>query len=326
MASAAGESPAGGARGLVINTGVPSPIAVEPVPDDFVAKMMAAAMADGDLGEAKDMDSPGVSKSSPIDRRFGGAEVKRYRRRSTDSVVGTTEKQKYLHMVLTTWIDISGGEASIHIDEVAQVVKDNYQPSTHEIERVLQWLDTSQDGLVSFDEYCLGMAGVMKAAGLTGSEDVNVANEALSSQLSEVLNPDSIPSKDISPDSPVSSSPCLMGEIHTSLGEEVVTWLRENFEQADSMRSGNLAREQLIDLVKLTYVPRGAHLDKMLKWFEKKDLESMHVTKEAFMNGFYQLAEDLSFVLSPEQNGYTPSPRSIPRSPEKQMHNITTID
>ena len=81
-----------------------------------------------------------------------------------------------------------------------------------------------------------------------------------------------------------------MGEIHTSLGEEVVTWLRENFEQADSMRSGNLAREQLIDLVKLTYVPRGAHLDKMLKWFEKKDLESMHVTKEAFMNGFYQLA------------------------------------
>ena len=44
MASAAGESPAGGARGLVINTGVPSPIAVEPVPDDFVAKMMAAAV------------------------------------------------------------------------------------------------------------------------------------------------------------------------------------------------------------------------------------------------------------------------------------------
>ena len=75
-----------------------------------------------------------------------GVQVKRYRRRSTDSVVGTTEKQKYLHMVppssmlfcgslvrlkldcgvaqvLTTWIDISGGEASIHIDEVNTAIR-----------------------------------------------------------------------------------------------------------------------------------------------------------------------------------------------------------
>jgi Ca2+-binding EF-hand superfamily protein len=296
---------------------------VEPPPDDFVAKMMAAAMEEGGLGEAKDMDSPGVSKSSPIERRFGGAEVKRYRRRSTDSVVGTTEKQKYLHMVLTTWIDISAGAPSIHIDEVAQVVKDNYQPSNHEIERVLQWLDTSQDGLVSFEEYCLGMAGVMKAAGLTAMDGQSAANEALASQLSEVLHPDpTLNKQEPVPGSPV-SSPCLLEDLTVLLGEEVVNWLRENFDQADSTKCGNLAREQLIDLVKLTYVPRGAHLDKMLNWFEKKDLESMHVTKEAFMNGFYQLAEDLSFVLSPEQQAYTPSPRSVPRSPDRVASNIT---
>ena len=79
-----------------------------------------------------------------------GVQVKRYRRRSTDSVVGTTEKQKYLHMVppssmlfcrslvrslneivaqvLTTWIDISGGEPSIHIDEVDTAIRPTPAP------------------------------------------------------------------------------------------------------------------------------------------------------------------------------------------------------
>lgn len=289
---------------------------MEPPADDFVAKMMAEALKDDDLGATTNMDSPGVSKSSPKERRFGGAQVKRYRRRSTDSVVGTKEKQQYLHMVLTTWRDIADGKDSIHFNEVAQVVKDHYQPSIPEIQRVTMWLDTSQDGLVSFDEYCTGMAGVMRAAGLTAMDGLDGATEALADDLANVMNPDSVVMEGNRPESPRKESLSeLIEEVRSLLGEEVVGWLRTNFDQADSTKSGELSREELIELIKLTYVPRGAHLEKMMKWFEISDRETMLVTKEAFMNGFYQLAEDLSFVLSPEQSLYAPSPRSCSPQP-----------
>merc|ERR1712046_355553 len=85
-------------------------------------------------------------------------------------------------------------------------------------------------------------------------------------------------------------------------------WLLTNFNMIDVERSGGLDSSQLLQLIKLTYVPKGDHLDKLMKWFHV-DLETNHVTKEAFMDAFYKLQEDLSFVLSPGI-GNAPSPRS----------------
>merc|ERR1711865_832429 len=155
----------------------------------MVARMLAQALDDPSFGESADMDAPGTPKSVPGDRRFGGAEVRRFRRRSTETGYVSPGQQKQLNLLLGVWDTLAKGEKTLHIEQVGQVVKANYVPSAAETALVMKWLDSSQDGMVTFDEYCVAMAGVMTSAGLT-AVDVTAAKESMSSDLASVLLPE----------------------------------------------------------------------------------------------------------------------------------------
>jgi len=292
--------------------------------DDFIAQMMASAQEDPSFGCTADMDAPGTPKSQPAGRRFGGAEVRRFRRRSTapiekDGFV-SPERQQQLTLIIDAWNmlctdqSVPAEEATLHIDQVAQIVKSNYTPSAVEIDRVMMWLDTSKDGLVSFDEYCVGMAGVMTAAGLS-SADVKEAKEALSADIAQVIFPEGV----VAEAAEVAHSPLAIEAVRGILGPELLEWMRTNFDSADTNGSGELDSEQLTELIKQTYVPRGNHLDKFMKWFQF-DFETKLIKKPDYIDGMFKLQADLSFELStqacisPENLPAMPSPLTSPEA------------
>jgi hypothetical protein len=118
----------------------------------------------------------------------------------------------------------------------------------------------------------------------------------MSTDLSTVLFPDE--EQALASSSTVVASPKICEEVHGILGEELHAWLRSNFETADPENTGNLDHDQLIELIKLTYVPRGKHLEKFMKWFHF-DLETLLINKADYIDGMFKLSEDLSFALSP---------------------------
>merc|ERR1719398_233894 len=97
----------------------------------------------------------------------------------------------------------------------------------------------------------------------------------------------------------VAHSPLAQEAVRGILGEELLQWMQTNFDQADTKGTGQLDAEQLTALIKLTYVPRGHHLDKFMKWFAV-DFETKLIKKADYVDGMYKLQADLSFELSPE--------------------------
>jgi len=290
--------------------GLPQGMEEQDVPDGFLA-----ATLDDDFGACIDMDAPGTPGSQPSKRKFGGLRKARFRRRSMQETEegGSAQQIEQLSFMNQWWDDTANGEPRITTEQLTRIIKANYTPSSVEVDHVCTWLDISKDGRISFDEYCVGMAKVLERANLTGQDDLAAFEEAMSEDLARLLaGEDEEPSAEGTIPSPLVKSyskadlmsPELVESVKERLGEDLLTWLRAHFDEVDTDKTGDLDLVQLENLVKKTYVPRGHHLDKFMKWFALSLDEAGTIGKEDYIDSMVKLHHDLNFTFSP-----SPSPQ-----------------
>ena len=182
------------------------------------------------------------------------------------------------------------------------------------MKHIVDWLDINKDGRITFDEYCLGMAKVLERAHLTANDDLAAFEEAMSDDLALLLLGDDDENPAAMPPSPLVRMPSkdevfdnekLVSEVKSRLGEDLLAWLKAHFDEADTDSTGDLDQKQVEALVSKTYVPRGHHLERFMKWFAHAfDLETDTISKVDYLDCMVKLHTDLNFILSP-----SPSPQ-----------------
>lgn len=213
------------------------------------------------------------------------------------------------------WEDVSDGADRVNSEQLSRIVKANYTPSEVEVKHIVDWLDINKDGRITFDEYCLGMAKVLERANLTANDDLAAFEEAMSDDLALLLlgDDDDAPSGAPLPPSPLVRVPSkgevygekIVTEVKSRLGEDLLVWLKAHFDEADTDSTGDLDQKQVEALVSKTYVPRGHHLERFMKWFaHAMDLETDTISKVDYLDCMVKLHTDLNFILSP-----SPSPQ-----------------
>lgn len=318
--------------GLVIDTGA----TLEGEQDPWLSPEIYAPMQDDDFGVCVDMDAPAQTKSK---RKYGGLRSGRFRRRSMQDYVtgdGGNADMEQLTLMNEWWDEVSQGAQEINREQLEQILKANYTPSQAEVNAVLEWLDVSEDGLVSFDEYCVGMAKVCERANITAEDGVAAATSAMADGLAALLSAESnvaVANVGNFQETPVEfmrmpSKVQYCDEKTTEaskerLGPELLEWLKEHFDAVDTETTGQLKTAQVELLVMATYAPRGQHLQRFMKWFAHAiNLETNMITKEDYLDSMVKLQSDLNYKLSP-----SPSPKALElMSPKSVRRHAPSIE
>lgn len=187
-------------------------------------------------------------------------------------------------------------------DSLGGALQQIYQPSEEEKAFLLLWFDLDGTGHVSYDEYCVVMAAVMKEAGLAADAGIEKAREQLIINMERIMEEGT--------DSPAMQEhvarenrtgavgkflnnrtvgPEVIEEATVLLTESLMTHMRERFDLFDTDKDNFLSHDELSEFVKVAYKPSAKRVQKWSRYFVS---ESAGVSVEDFITGMINLADD----------------------------------
>ena len=198
------------------------------------------AFGDGDV---VDMDSPKNERrtEAPIAPIAPGKQgQKRFRKRSVNI---TTLPDDQIAMVEETFKAVDKtGSGSISREDVAQVLKENYCPTGAEIAEVMQWMDATGDGHVTFNEYSVAMASVLTKTGLGAEDSIETARAALSAEMQKLSAAKTAEEDKVGK---MGATEENVKNAHVLIGEEKLGHMKVRFETLDTEKKGFLTQEQV---------------------------------------------------------------------------------
>lgn len=270
--------------------------------------------AGADLGYAVDMDAPKHprklsmdSQKSPEYRVAGDQEPlseaptmpvgtqnkKRFRKRSVNI---TTLPDDQLKSVDEIFNELDAEKTGfISREAVARVLKDNYRPSEVEVEEVMLWLNNSGDGRVVFNEYMVAMASVMTKAGLNENNDIETARAELSKVMQDLTREAQEGDKEVPKAVAMEATESNMNNARVVIGESNLAHMKERFEGLDTEKKGYLGKDEIRELVRLTYVASKENLDAFMRFFDVNNAEK--ISRSEFRHGITLLYGDFSLVI-----------------------------
>jgi len=217
---------------------------------------------------------------------------RRFRKRSVNI---TTLPDEQLAVVESIFHGIdSEGTGFISREDVAQILKENYKPTDVDVQEVMSWLDGDGDGTVSFDEYSVAFASVMTKAGLNSVADIETARAALSAEMTKLSS-----EKKPDGDAQVADMPASEENVNNArkiIGEENLQHMKDRFQGLDTDSKGHLTREEVKELVRLTYVAPPENINTFMKFFHE-DAAEKGITLAEFKHGLTLLYGDFTFML-----------------------------
>jgi len=284
---------------------------------------VAAATAEADYGDHEDIDVPAVeeenfdfevtdmdvpkkirmkssltaeecpaSPGSPTAK--GSLNQQRFRKKSVN--LNQNEPDMAALEKLQELFVQHASDGLIAEEQLMEMLAALYKPSESENNFLLMWFDFTGDNLVSFDEYTVVLAAVLKDAGLTAADGLDKARESLMANVERVMLELAEGGAD------VQGTRSRHGAVGSYLGEreygpEVIEQakgelegleLRPRFEEADLDKDGSLSSTELADMIQVSYKPSNKRVKKLMRYF---DLKSGKVNKEDFLGGMFNLCE-----------------------------------
>lgn len=242
-----------------------------------------------------DMDSPGGQKKSQagaaslkrtpsqMNMKVGSQSQRRFRKRSVNMEMLTEEQLKTIRDSFDA-IDTQQ-TGYISTSSLSGILKANYRPSKIETSQVHSWLDRSGDGKVYFDDYVVVMASVMERAGIQPEQGIEAARQALSFEMQRRT------SELCDTPAPTTASVNAAQEI---VGETNLKKMQERWAILDTAKQGFLEKEQVRELIRLTYVPSEATIGAFMRVFEVKE---NGIARADFVQGMTLLNGDFSFAI-----------------------------
>jgi len=267
-----------------------------PVPvDTSSAQVSTYSTNEEDEYQCVDMDSPGAMKKSgrhtgPASMGHTGNSMKvgtqsqrRFRKRSVNMEMLDDEALGRIRASFDA-ID-EKGTGYILPDQLSDILKANYQPSEVETNQVHSWLDRSSDGKVTFEDYVVVMASVMEKAGINQEQGIEAAREALSFEMQRRSE------AECATPAPTNASVNAAQEI---VGEENLRKMKERWTILDTAEQGYLEKEQVKELIRLTYVPQQAVIEAFMRVFQ---FNENGIARNDFVQGMTLLNGDFSFAI-----------------------------
>jgi len=186
----------------------------------------------------------------------------------------------------------SAGTGFIAPQQLKDLLKANYKPSEVETSQVLEWLDTKGTGHVEFNEYLIGMASVMSNAGIAKEAGIEQAREALSMEMQRMTQMKAS-HKEGDGEVPTFNLENVAAA-HDIVGEANIEKMKERWNSLDTENKGYLDREQIKELIRLTYVPSVATMEAFMRVFT---LSEKGIARDDFVQGMTLLHGDFSYVM-----------------------------
>jgi len=247
-----------------------------------------------------DMDAPsGVSKksarmnasltrmdsSSALGMQVGTQSQRRFRKRSVNMEMLSPEQLTTIRDSFDS-VDMQG-TGYISTADLAEILKANYRPSEVETRQVHSWLDRSGDGKVCFDDYVVVMASVMEKSGVQQEQGIDAAREALSFEMQRR----SAAGAQCDTPAPTSASVKAAEEV---VGADNQRKMQERWAVLDTSQQGYLEKEQVRELIRLTYVPSEATIKAFMRIFT---FSEEGLSRDNFVQGMTLLNGDFSFAI-----------------------------
>lgn len=197
--------------------------------------------------------------------------------------------------------------------DVAQILKENYKPTDVDVQEVMQWLDVNSSGTVDFDEYSVAFASVMTKAGLNSVADIETARAALSAQMTKLSHQKK--SEGEGEGVRMKASAENISNATTIIGEGNLKHMKDRFESIDTDSKGHLTRDEVKELVRLTYVAPSENINTFMKFFHENAAEK-GISLMEFKHGLTLLYGDFTFMLTAQSrmvDGEIVSPTYQPR-------------
>lgn len=249
-----------------------------------------------------DMDQPRsgraiVSPHSPVllsptstKLPVGAQSKKRFRKRSV-ALHPLPDEQRELVRASFDAADTEG-TGYITREALASMLKANYQPSEVETTQVMQWIDVSGNGLVDFPEYIICMASVMVQNDVDKSEGIDRAREALSFEMQRMNSSmkraqegaEEVPKLDLD----------KVEHAKEIVGEKNLEAMEARWKSLDTENRGYLDRDQVKELIRLTYVPSEGTIDGFMRVFTQTE---RGISREDFLQGMTLLYGDFSYMM-----------------------------
>lgn len=225
---------------------------------------------------------------------------KRFRKMSVNMQLNAPDEASVAHISELFKQHATGDVVSQ--DTLGGLLQQAFQPSEDEKAFLLLWFDLDGTGKVSYDEYRVVMAAVMKEAGLTAEAGIEKAREQL------IVNMERIMEEGI--DSPAmqekiarenrtgavgkflnnrTMGPEVLEEATTLLTESLMTHMRERFDLFDTDKDNFLSHDELSEFVKVAYKPSAKRVQKWTRYFTSSNAG---VSLEDFIAGMINLADD----------------------------------
>lgn len=251
-----------------------------------------------------DMDTPnGVSKksarmnasltrmdsSSTLGMQVGTQSQRRFRKRSVNMEMLSPEQLTTIRDSFDS-VDVQG-TGYISTPNLAEILKANYRPSEVETRQVHSWLDRSGDGKVCFDDYVVVMASVMEKSGVRQEQGIEAAREALSFEMQRR----SAAGAQCDTPAPTSASVKAAEEV---VGADNQRKMQERWAVLDTSQQGYLEKEQVRELIRLTYVPSEATISAFMRIFT---FSEEGLSRDNFVQGMTLLNGDFSFAIQASQ-------------------------
>jgi len=271
------------------------------VPGEFAQEGLlpvdqAFSQTDMDAPKPRKMSAqtqPSQAPSLPV----GTQGKKRFRKRSVNI---TTLPDDQLAVVDRIFDDLDSDQTGyISRQAVARVLKQHYRPSEMELQEVLKWMDSSGAGSVTFDEYMVAMASVMSTAGLNENNDIDTARAALSKEMQRLSAVDEAEDNG-TVRAVMEASPENLKNAETVIGAENLLQMKMRFKSLDTESKGFLNKDEIRELIKLTYVAPEENINTFMKFFDGSCKEQ-GITRGEFKHGLTLLYGDFTFVLNANQ-------------------------
>jgi len=237
---------------------------------------------------------PSVSPASPPSAVLN---QQRFRKKSVNMCADEPDEKSLAVVVeLGQIYDDRAKEGLMTKAQLIQQLTSRYKPSESENNFLLMWFDFTGDNKVSFDEYNVVLASVLKDAGLTAECGVDQAREQLMSNVERVMEELAEGGGGETRNRTGAVGKYLDSRAY---GPEVIEQaktelagldLRPKFDEADLDKDGSLSSTELAKFIQVSYRPSVKRATKLLRYFDFSGDET--VDKQSFVSGMVNLAED----------------------------------
>lgn len=268
------------------------PVSTQPMASRPQIDTSVPAEEEEGIGAVTDMDSPGGTRragkgpyhSTSTKLPVGAQSQRRFRKRSVNMEMLSEEQLKEIRASFDE-ID-TGGTGFIPQTSLSQILRTNYRPSEVETNQVMEWFDGSGEGHVLFDSYIVVMAEVMTRAGLTTEDGIERAREALSYEFQGLAQRDAAGAIDASPEN--------VDKARSIVGESNLVKMHERWDGLDTSKQGYLEREQVQELIRLSYVPTAHTINAFMRVFPASE---EGIARNDFVQGMTLLNGDFNFAI-----------------------------